>query len=42
MFIYQMAKYILLDGTKYYKQDWSKETMMLCRWGEGGGEINTK
>lgn len=36
-----MAKYILLDGIKYYKQDCSKRNYGVLLVG-GGGEINTK
>ena len=38
-----MAKYILLDGIKYYKQDCSKRNCgVLSVGGEGAGEIKTK
>lgn len=38
-----MAKYILLDGIKYYKQDCSKRNCgVLSVGGGGGGEIETK
>lgn len=37
-----MAKYILLDGIKYYKQDCSKRNCGVLSVGGGGGEIKTK